>query len=403
MINYNEAIKIILDNISPVTGEETSLLESAGRVLAEDVRASEDVPNFDRAATDGYAVHSKDTKRASEEAPVFLMVTGTVTVGNPTTVQLGIDQAIKVSTGVMIPEGVDAVINQDDVEEDEEGTIKIIKPVKPKENVSFRGEDIKKGEFIVETGRIVTPAVIGMLASIGKTKLKVKKKPVISIIATGNEVVDTDKDVASGEVRDSNSYSLFIAVNSTGGDAVKIGIIPDNPELIKSTINKIITSSDIILFSGGVSDGEHDYVKQVLEDIGATTLFWQVKTRPGKSVYFGKLEKKLIFGLPGFPVSSLISYELYVRPAILKILGVHEIFRKKVMAELETEISHRSGKIDFIRGLLRYSKGVYRILPVGKQKSNTLKSLVIANALIEIPEDEKKLEEGTHVAVWILD
>lgn len=404
MIPLDKALKIVLNQVKSVKTEKTGLLFSPGRVLAEDIYAKGNIPSFDRSAMDGYAVRLGDTKGASYEHPVTLKVIENLPAGYTTDKAIKRNEAIKIMTGAPMPKGSNGVVMVEYTKIASHSQVNIFREVKPGENVGKTGEDVKKGELILKKGTFIRSSEIGMLASLGKTKVNVFKKPKVSIIPTGDEVVDIEKKLNKGKIRDSNSFSIYSEVLSCGGEPVRLGIAGDNKRDILRKIKKAVAiDSDIIILSGGVSVGDYDIVKDVLIDSGVKPLFWKVSMKPGKPTFFGLLGKRLVFGLPGYPVSSIIVFELMVRPALMAMLNRKGYERKKVLAILDKEISHKKGRRNFMRGIASLKNGVYHVAPTGTQKSAALKSMVLANSLIEVPEDIKKIKAGSRVWIRLLE
>ena len=404
MIPLDKALKIVLNQVKSVKTEKTGLLFSPGRVLAEDIYAKGNIPSFDRSAMDGYAVRLGDTKGASYEHPVTLKVIENLPAGYTTDKAIKRNEAIKIMTGAPMPKGSNGVVMVEYTKIASPSQVNIFREVKPGENVGKTGEDVKKGELILKKGTFIRSPEIGMLASLGKTKVNVFKKPKVSIIPTGDEVVDIEKKLNKGKIRDSNSFSIYSEVLSCGGEPVRLGIAGDNKRDILRKIKKAVAiDSDIIILSGGVSVGDYDIVKDVLIDSGVKPLFWKVSMKPGKPAFFGLLGKRLVFGLPGYPVSSIIVFELMVRPALMAMLNRKGYERKKVLAILDKEISHKKGRRNFMRGIASLKNGVYHVAPTGTQKSAALKSMVLANSLIEVPEDIKKIKAGSRVWIRLLE
>jgi len=409
MIPLDKALKIVLNQVKSVKKEKTGLLLSVGRVLAEDIYAEGNIPSFDRSAMDGYAVRAGDTKGTSYEHPVTLKVIENLPAGYTTDKAIKRGEVIKIMTGALMPEGSDSVVMVEYTKiasqySESVECVEIFREVKPAENVGKTGEDVKKGELILKKGTFIRSPEIGMLASLGKAKVRVFKKPKVSIIPTGDEVVDIEKKLNKGKIRDSNSFSIYSQVLACGGEPIRLGIARDNKRDILRKIKRAIAiDSDIIILSGGVSVGDYDIVKDVLIDSGVKPLFWKVAMKPGKPTFFGLSGKSLVFGLPGYPVSSMVVFELMVRPALMAMLNRKGYERKKVLAVLDKEISQKKGRRNFMRGIALLKNGVYHVAPTGTQKSAVLKSMVLANSLIEVPEDIKKIKAGGRVWIRLLE
>jgi molybdopterin molybdotransferase len=407
MIPFEKALKIVIGQAKPLKTEKVDILSSSGRVLAGDIRSNCNIPPFDRSAMDGFAVRADDTRGTSKNNPVKLEVIGNLAAGYSTDRIVGRGKAVRIMTGAPVPEGADAVIMVEYTATEEHsrnGHINILREVKTGENIGRAGEDIKRGELILKKGKLIRPAEIGMLASLGKYEINVFKKPRVSIISTGDEIVDTDRKLKAGEIRDSNSFSVYSQVLCCGGEPVRIGIARDRKaDILKKIRKAIILDSNIIILSGGVSVGDYDIVKNVLINLKVKPLFWKVAIKPGKPIFFGTLGKRLIFGLPGNTVSSMVTFELLVKPAIMAMLSRKNYTPLKVLAILDKEINKKKGRKNFIRGIISLKEGVLHVVPTGTQKSGVLKSMVLANALIEVDEHIENIKSGTQVLVRLLN
>jgi len=400
MITLEKALEIVLSEARVLPPERVKLLSSLGRVLAEDVYSSFDIPNFDRAAMDGYAVIARDTTSASPNHPVTLKVVDEAPAGFEVRSSIASGEAIGIMTGAILPKGADAVVMVEDTRL-EGNEVRIFRSVKEGENVGFSGEDVRKGEMVLSRGTLIRPQEVGMLASLGKTEVYVVRRPKVAIISTGSELTEPGEPLKKGKVYDSNSFALFSQVISCGGEPRRIGIVPDDKGKLLSKIREGL-SSDILILSGGVSMGKYDLVKEVLEEAGVKMLFWKVAVKPGKPTFFGIKDHTLVFGLPGYPVSSMINFENLVRPAIFSILGRSDYKRLKIRATLKGKIKNTSRRKNFIRVRLVEENGKYWAIPSPSQKSGVLKSMTWANGIVVLPEEVKILEEGKEVVVEVL-
>jgi len=402
MIPLEEALEIVLRQVLTLPDEKVDLLSSPGRVLAEDIWGEFDIPAFHRAAMDGYAIMARDTISASKTKPVILKVAGELAAGGGIESKVRPGQAIRIMTGAPMPEGADAVVMMEDTDSEGE-KVKIFKCIREGENVSFAGEDVKKGEKVLSRGTLIRPQEVGMLAALGRREVRVTQKPRVAIISTGDEVLEPGEKLEIGKIYDSNSFALFSQVRASGGEPQRIGIVRDDPEELLSVVQKAVSSCDILLLSGGVSEGKYDLVKQVLEEAGVKILFWKVATKPGKPTLFGIKGNKLVFGLPGYPVSSMMNFENLVKPAIFKMLGHKEYKKKfKIKAILKEEVKNSSGRKNFIRVRLVEEDGKYWAIPAPSQKSGVLKSMLWANGIVVMAENVKKLRAGDEVVVEVL-
>jgi molybdopterin molybdotransferase len=401
MITVEEALNKILSRIQPLGLERVNLLGGLGRVIGEDVVANRDIPPFDNSGMDGYAVRAEDIQNASFDHPVRLKVIGDLPAGFLSTQTVGRGQAIRIMTGAPIPEGADSVIPVEDTK-DEDGFVSILKAVSIGESIRERGGDVRKGDPVISKGDIIRPSEIGMLASVGRSNVFVHQRPIVAILCTGEELVDVDGDLDGVKIVSSNSYTLAAQVRDCGAIPVQLGIAKDRKEEIKEKFLQGIRA-DVIISSAGISVGDYDFVKEVLNDLGVEMIFWKVAMKPGKPVVFGTLQGKWVFGLPGNPVSSMVSFEQFVRPSLLRMMGHRQIFRPVIEAVLREDIHKKSGMRYFIRGEVSMEKDSYQVTTTGPQGSGILKSMVKANGLIILPEDREIVRAGEKVKVQLLN
>lgn len=402
MIKAEEALKIINDSVNSLSTQEVKLTEALERVLAEDIKADIDIPLLDNSAMDGYAVKSSDTLNISQAKPKILDVIEDLKAGYLASKKVGSNQAVRIMTGAPVPEGADGVIMVEVTKREGDNRVKIFKEVAPCENIRRKGEDIKKGECVIKKGTLLDAAHIGMLASLGRPKIKVIRRPEVAILATGDEVIDLDEELTPGKLRSSNSYTLYSQILRCGGIPKNLGIAKDNIGELEAKIREGL-DSDLILTSGGVSVGDYDLVKPVLTKMGADIKFWKVAIRPGKPLVFGTIKNVPMFGLPGNPVSSMMGFEVFVRPAILKMLGRDDDSRKEVDAVLEEDIEKKKkGLRYFLRAETRWDNGTYLTRTTGPQGSGILKSMALANSLIILPEEGEGVKRGARVSVKFL-
>ena len=401
MITVEEALDRILSSISPLGLEKVDILNTLGRVLGEDIYADMDIPPNDNSAMDGYALCSGDTQGASREDPAMLNVLEDIPAGCVPQKCVNPGEASRIMTGASIPEGADAIMR---VEETEKAgkMVKIFAEAVRGQDIRFAGEDVKDGELVISRGNIIRPAAIGMMASLGRSFVYVHQRPLIAILTTGDELVDVDGVVSPGKIRNSNSYSIAAQVMDCGGIPLQIGMAKDTREDLIAKF-KAAMRADIIISSGGVSVGDYDLVKDVMSEVGNSMEFWQVAMRPGKPLACGTIEDIPTLGLPGNPVSSMVSFEQFVRPAILKLMGHKKLFRKAIKAILKEDIKKKRGFRHFIRAQIRHEDGKITALTTGEQGSGILKSMVRANGLIVLPEDIAWAKTGDEVTVQLID
>lgn len=398
-----EAQEAVLNAVRPVGVETLGLVEALGRVLAEDVRSPRAIPPADNSAMDGYAVRVADVSDASPERPVALPVSDVVPAGGRARAPLARGQAIKIMTGAPMPDGADTVVRVEHTDGGDE-TVRVMRAPEPGENVRRAGEDIQEGEPVLARGSLLRPAELGLLASVNRSRVLVTARPRVAILATGDEVADLgDPEAAEpGRIVNANSYSLAGQVLEAGGVPQLLGVARDAREAIRARIEAGLRA-DVLVTSGGVSVGDFDYVKAVLEELGLERLFWKVMVRPGDPIAFGLLGVRPVFSLPGNPVASMVTAELFVRPAIRKMLEHPRVARDTTIATLEEPIRSRKGYRTYVRGVLRRERGERIVCSTGPQGSGILRSMSRANALIVVPEDVEALEKGDQVEVMLID
>ncbi len=402
MLSVEEALEKVLSLFKPLEPEEVDLLDSLGRVLAEDVFADMDIPPLDNSAMDGYAVRAEDTKGASPQNPRPLRIIHEVPAGYISEKAVEPGTAIRIMTGAPIPPGADAVVRFEDTRR-EGDIIYILKEVKPGAEIRRAGEDVKKGELKLRKGTVIRPAEVGMLAALGKKRVKVIRRPRVAILATGDELVDPEEIPGPGKIRNTNTYSNAAQVLKYGGIPIILGIARDKREELAAKLREgLEKGADLILTSGGVSVGDFDLVKEVLATEGQIT-FWQVRMKPGKPLAFGVLGGVPLLGLPGNPVSVMVAFELFARPAILKMLGRTCLQKPTVEAILLDEIPAKDERRHFLRVTVEKRGDEWYARLTGEQGSGILTSMVKANGLAIIPEEWKKAEVGSRVKVIMLD
>ena len=401
MINVEEALDKVLSHIRPLGSEKVSILDALGRVCAEDIIANRDIPPFNNSGMDGYAVRSEDIKNASPEHPVQLEVIEDLPAGFIPKRRVERGNSIRIMTGALIPEGADAVAPVEGTKK-EGNFVSIFASSFPGEYIRKAGEDVKEGECVISTGDLIDPAEIGMLASVGRSFVAVYQRVTAAILCTGEELVDVDGDLNGTKIVSSNSYSLAAQVKDCGGIPIQLGIAKDRKDEIKEKLLQGIRA-DVLISSAGVSVADYDFVKDVLADLGVEIVFWKVAMKPGMPVAFGTVQGKPVFGLPGNPVSSMVSFEQFVRPSLLKMMGHRQLFRPVIDAVLKESFQKSPGRRHFVRAFVSLDKGQYFVSPTGAQGSGILKSMVKANGLMVIPEDRKIVKAGETVEVQLLD
>jgi molybdopterin molybdotransferase len=401
MVTVEEALDKILSRIEPLGFEKVSILEALGRVIAEDIYADRDIPPFDNSGMDGYAVRSEDIRNASSYRPVRLEVIEDLAAGFISKKELKQGKAIRIMTGAPIPKGADTIVPVEDTKQEGQFVV-IFETVSPGEYIRRAGEDVKIGERVISRGDLFRPAEVGMLASIARSYVSVYQRPMVAILCTGEELVDVDGKVEGVKIVSSNSYTLAAQVKDCGAIPIQLGIARDRKDEIKEKLLQG-ARADVLISSAGVSVGDYDFVKDALNDLGMEMVFWRVAMKPGKPVAFGILQGKPVFGLPGNPVSSMVSFEQFVRPSLLKMMGHRQLFRPVIEAILKEDIRKRPGRRHFIRASVSLENGHYFVALTGAQGSGILKSMVKANGLVVIPEDRELVKSGDKVEVQLLD
>jgi len=401
MISVDEALKGILEAISPLGLEKVNILDALGRVIGEDVYAGRSIPPKGHSAMDGYALRAADTRGASQEKPVILDVIEDLPAGAVPEKRIGPGQAARIMTGAPLPEGADAVIRMEDTRK-EGARVALFVEAQEGQDIRREGEDVREGEKVISSGEIVRPAEVGMLASLGRSFVFVHQRPLVAIVATGDELVDIDEPPSPWKIVSSNSYSLTALVKESGGIPLQIGIARDRREDLLAKFRAAMRA-DLIISSGGVSVGDYDLVKDIMKEVGNRMQFWQVAMKPGRPLAFGSLGNVPIVGLPGNPVSSMVSFEQFLRPAILKMQGHKNLFRRVIRARLGEDIKKKKGIRHFIRARIRRDEEGYTVVTTGEQGSGILKSMVRANGLIILPEEAAEARKGSLVSVQLLD
>jgi molybdopterin molybdotransferase len=416
MISVEEALEKVLSYVEVLEPERKPILDCLGQVLAEDVYSTIDIPPLDNSAMDGYALRARDIRGAGESSPRYLVVVGEVAAGAMPKEDVRPGTAIRIMTGAPLPEGADAVVRFEDTDEvnrkssgGELSQIGILCQAKKGLNVRGRGEDIAKGDLILKKGRVLRPQEIGVLASLGRSTALVIRRPVVAILATGDELIGVDQPLAPGKIHDSNNYTIAAEVSRYCGIPKILGIGRDSVRSLTEKIDKGL-DADMLITSGGVSKGDYDIVKDVLAEHGEVG-FWTVCMKPGKPLAFGVIrkteggkEKKVPhLGLPGNPVSSMVTFEQFARPAILKMMGKKILAKPAIRAIIEDDVVDTDGRRLFARVSVTKRGSQYYASVTGPQGSGILTSMARANGLAVIPENSKGVKAGDLVEVQMLD
>lgn len=397
MLSVGEALDEIVRVVQVLGAERVGLFAAVSRVLAEDVRSLRDVPGFANSAMDGFAVRHVDLAML----PARLHITGVTAAGATSLATVRVGEAVKIMTGAPVPLGADTVVRVEDTREEGGDVVVDLAPANGS-NIRLPGEDVQSGDIVLERGKRLTPADIGLASSVGKALLLVHRRPRVAILSTGNELVEADEPVALGQIVNSNAYALSAAVTEAGGVPVPLAIARDTREDIRAAFLEA-ARADAILSTGGVSVGELDYVKGVMDEIGVERVFWKVAQKPGKPLTFGTLDGRPYFGLPGNPVSSLVCFYLYVRPALRRMMGLDALHLPTAEARLGQDLKKSKGMTEFIRCRLETENGSLIATSTGSQSSAVLHSMSRGQALIVAPADEVMLRAGSMVRVILID
>ena len=409
LLNVSEARQRLLDALSPTGTIRISISEASGRVLGEDVRARYASPPFSNSAMDGFAVQASDVIAATKESPVTLEVAGDIPAGFVQEILLQAGQAIRIMTGAPLPDGANAIVpveqtdfNYRDVDAQLPDTVKIYAAPESGQYVRLQGEDFKQGEPLLHKGHRIRPQDVGMLAMMGLSEVTVYEKPRVAILSTGDELLPVEADLEPGKIRDTNTYTISSLVESAGGQAVGLGIVPDQFDIVKQRLDEAADSGvKLIVSSAGVSVGAFDYVRAVVEEYGELN-FWRVNMRPGKPLAFGTYRDTPFVGLPGNPVSAFMGFEVFLRPAIYKLAGQMGWERPVLRATLK-EMVESDGRESYLRAIINREDNRLFARLTGHQGSGNLYSLVQANGLIIVPAGVTSVPAGTQVDVWPLE
>jgi molybdopterin molybdotransferase len=396
-----DAWHILEKNIQPLArSENISVPKACGRVAAEDIHAKENLPTFARSTMDGYAVSSADTYCASEGFPVYLKVTGEMLMGHTASITAHRGEAIKIHTGGMLPQGTDAVVMVENTQPVDEFSIEVVRPVAPGENILRVGDDIKNGGLLFSAGHLLRPQDIGGLMGLGINWITVYRQPRVSIISTGDELVPPESKPQPGQVRDINTYTISALTEQAGGMAVAHGIIPDNLSRLSQALQENIEQSDIVVVSAGSSVSTRDMTYRAIDSSGKPgILVYGVAIRPGKPTIIAAANGKPIFGLPGNPVSTMVTFNLFVRPAIYKIGGCNKIPEfSETLAKLTHNIPSTTGREDYVPVKLEIQEGILSATPVFGE-SNLITTMIRADGLAIIPLDLHGIKAGEMVRV----
>lgn len=393
MIPVAEAIETILGRVTAIDATPVELSFAVGGVLAKTISSTRELPAFSNSAMDGYAVRSADV-------PGTLPVAGTVACGDPPTANLDAGTTQKIMTGAPLPEGADAVIMREDVTE--KAGRAVLPAADVGQHVRHAGEDVAIGDEVLRKGMIIGPGELGLCAAIGLAEVDLARRPSVGVLSTGDELIGVDAEPKPGQVINSNSYALAAQVLEAGGNPLHLGIAPDDRDAIAAKLRTGI-EADVLLTSGGVSAGDYDLVLDCCKQLDIEIVFWKVAVKPGKPLLFGVAKSgALVFGLPGNPVSSAVTFELFVRPALLAMQGAARIHRPRAPVRLSRPYTKKPGRTHFLRARVTREGGTLTAEPHGKQGSGMISSLVDVDALVEVPAEVDSVEPGKPLSALLL-
>ncbi len=388
---------LILSKVAPLPVERVGLLDLSGRVLAEQIEAPCEMPSWNNSAMDGFAVRKEDSRAGARLNIVGYIPAGGIAEGFRVTP----GTAIKIMTGAPIPTGCDAVVPIEETAEDGEAVV-IKQPFHVGEHIRFRGEDIERGEVVLTAGSVTRPAEVSLLASFGFTEVKVFRRPKVAILSTGDELVEPGETPGPGQIINSNAYSLAAAVKEAGGEPLLLGIARDNRESLRDKLTAGL-QADVLITSAGVSMGDRDLVCEMLAEAGVEQLFWKVNIKPGRPTAFGIKDNKPVFSLPGNPVSTMITFEEFVRPALLKMQGHQKVIKPYVKARLKEKTKKKPGRVQFLRVSITENGDRLIATSSGDQNTGILRTMLHANGIAVLPAERSNIDAGEEVDIHLLD
>lgn len=396
-----EAVRLVMENVRPTGTENVQLEDALGRILAEPIIAKHDVPPFDRSPYDGFAIRAADSAGASGERRVAFTVIGEIGAGHVGERPIGSQEAYRIMTGAQIPEQADAVVMlEQTVEQPDSFTVR--KEFSPGENISFKGEDAKAGEMLIEAGTLIHPGTIALLATFGYGQVQVGKQPTAGILATGTELLAVTDELVPGKIRNSNGPMVEAQLKRMGIECKSYGALEDNLDACTAMVEEAISETDVLLTTGGVSVGDFDYLPAIYERLGAKVLFNKVMMRPGSVTTVAVLGEKLLFGLSGNPSACFTGFELFARPAILRMMGGTAPYMPRMKAKLGEDFSKPNPFTRFIRAIWTMAPEGPIAVPAGFNKSNAVSSIARGNCLIVLPSGTRGYEKGMEVDILLL-
>lgn len=397
MISVAEARRIIKSFIPQKEIIQVPFEHSVGMTLASDLIAKFAQPRFDNSAMDGFALRAADTIQVSSTQPVKLKCVGTIAAGSPYPHKIRPGECIRIMTGGKLPEGTDAVIIVEKTSGFESDTINIYRSVSPGENIRFKGSELQKGKLLITAGTVITPAEIGIFATFGAHEVDVFRPPRFAVFGLGDELTEPGQILEEGKIYNSNLYILNALLKQSGSQITSSSLLKDDPEEIENFLRQALDKADIILSSGGISMGKFDYTKSVFEKLGIQEQFWKIAQKPGKPMFFGTMDEKMIFGLPGNPVSTIIGFFEYVRPVIMEFMGQSQ--EQLIQVPLKGKYPVETNKYRFLLGNCFLSNGKLVCQPTEQTGSHMLTSFLNSNCIIESPPSDSEIPEGEKVSV----
>jgi molybdopterin molybdotransferase len=405
MIEMDDAIRIVMENTQLMDSTTVDLMDALGYVLAEDVQSDINMPPFDKATMDGYALQGADIASASGNTPVVLEVIEEIPAGTVPQKRVGPGQAARIMTGAPVPQGADTVIMVEDTESEAQGQkVKVLDVTDVGENIARLGEDVTVDQVVLKKGTRIRPPEIGILATVGAVRVPVFRKPIVGVIATGSEIVEPKHVPKPGQIRNSNGYSMMAQALRASAEVRYLGIVEDDAASLKRVIGEGLDTCDVVMLSGGVSAGVYDLVQDAMRDLGVVVLFDRIRMKPGKPLTFGVKGKKLVFGLPGNPVSSVVGLELLARPAIRKMQSMTVVHHRQAKTVLKADFKQSPGRKQFVPAQsVLGEQGLWTSDWVGHHGSADLFALARANSLFVVDAEVDHVPAGTALDLILLE
>jgi molybdopterin molybdotransferase len=401
MITVEKALQIVLDHTRILEPENVPILQAIGMVLAEDIVSSEDIPPYDMATIEGFALRSANIANSNRSKPATLKLDGEVKAGDRWDHVIQSGHALKVAAGAPLPEGVDSVISTDHAVRESAKKVRIYSSQKPGEHIFVRGTDIESGSTVLPQGKILGAPDIGVLGAIGRNEVFCYRKPRVSFFASGNDLISPDSPPQLGKLRAGNTFTLHVRLSEYGAEPINLGIFGINPDDVKGRVNTAL-ESDMLIATAGSSFSDFDTMKTILQKVGMDLKFWRVAIRPGKPLIFGTFNDVPIFGFSSNILSSMVVLEQFIRPAIMKMQGRRELRRTEVVARLQKDLNGGGGVTHFVRAEVRVTDDGFMAIPAGSRNSPSIKAFSSANGFIVMPPEVEHISAGEMVKVQII-